>query len=145
MKIQKTFNLIATILSLSALLSLSLPLYNTTLLDQESCYMVVKLFNLVEFSPWGGFVLLAPIALLGLMLSKLNNNIKTIGLLILFILTGVALCSSTSAAYEWICNLSTGFVQTHPNHLIYAALSFLSMFCFYIANNMNWDDCESEV
>lgn len=135
MRIRKFFSILAIMLSLTAIASLFLPIYSNNLTDGEACNLIVKGYNLIEFSPWGGVVVVAPFVLLGLMLSKLNDTIKTIALLCLFTLNGVALCGSTSAAYKWICDASTGFVQPHMNHLIYVLLFFGAMVCFYIECN----------
>jgi uncharacterized membrane protein len=122
--------------ALLSLLSLSLPVFSTRITDGEACGLVVKGYNLVEFSPWGGIVLLAPLVLLGLMLSKLKNTTKTVGLIILFALNGVALCASTSAAYKWMYDVSTEFVEPHMYHVIYAFLLFVAMVCFFA-----WCNC----
>lgn len=121
--------------ALLSLLSLSSPMFSTRITDGEACNLIVKGYNLVEFSPWGGIVLLTPLVLLGLMLSKLKSDIKAIGLLGLLILDGVALCGATSAAYSWITDIATGFVKPHMGHLIYALLLFLAMVCFFVSNN----------
>lgn len=144
MHINKILKFMSITLTLFSLASLSLPIYSTHITNGVACNLVIRGYNLVEFSSWGGIVVLAPLVLLGLMLSGLNNNIKTIGLLGLFILDGVALCCSTSAAYKWICEVSTTFVELHMNHLVYALLYFIAMICFYIINNACWEECHSE-
>lgn len=126
--------------ALLSLLSLSLPVFSTQITDGEACDLMVKGYNLVEFSPWGGIVLLTPLVLLGLMLSKLKNATKTVGLIILFVLNGVALCASTSAAYKWMCDVSTGFVEPHMYHVIYALLLFVAMVCFFM-----WCNCSLNI
>lgn len=144
MHINKILRFMSIVLALFSLASLSLPIYSTNITDGEACNLIVKGYNLVEFSPWGGVVILAPVALLGLMLSKLNDTIKMVGLLGLFTFNGVALCGSTSAAYKWICDVSTGFVEPHMNHLVYALLFFVATVCFYIINNVCWGECQNE-
>ena len=126
--------------ALLSLLSLSLPVFSTRITDGEACNLVVKGYNLVEFSPWGGIVLLAPLLLLGLMLSKLRNTTKTVGLIILFTVNGVALYASTSSAYKWMCDISTGFVESHMYHVIYALLLFVAMVCFFV-----WCNCSLNI
>ena len=126
--------------ALLSLLSLSLPVYSTRITDGEACELVVKGYNFIEFSPWGGIVLLAPLVLLGLMLSKLRNTTKTAGLIILFALNGVALCASTSAAYKWMCDVSAGFVEPHMYHVIYALLLFVAMLCLFV-----WCNCSLNI
>lgn len=135
MCVKRIFRFLCAVLALLSLASLSLPIYSTYITDGEACDMVIKGYNLVEFSPWGGVVLLAPLVLLGLMLSKLKSSVKTIGLLGLLLLNSVALCGATSAAYSWITNIATGFVKPHMGHLIYALLLFLAMVCLWLLYN----------
>lgn len=131
MSLKRIFRFLCAVLALLSLASLTLPIYSTYITDGEACDMVIKGYNLAEFSPWGGIVLLAPFVLLGLMLSKLKSSVKTIGLLSLLLLDSVALCGATSAAYGWITDIATGFVEPHMGHLIYAMLLFLSMVCLW--------------
>ena len=137
MKIRKWFKYVGIMLSIVSLYSLSLPVYSTYITDGEACDMVIKGYNLVEFSPWGGIVLLTPLALLGLMLSKLKPAIKTIGLFGLLLLDGVALCGASISAYSWITGIATGFVEPCMGHLIYALLFVLATFCFWTSCNFS--------
>ena len=136
MSLKRILRFLCAFLTLLSLASLSLPIYSTYITDGEACDMVIKGYNLVEFSPWGGIVLLAPFVLLGLMLSKLKSSIKTIGLFGLLLLDGVALCGATSAAYSWITDIATGFVEPRMGHLIYATLLFLLMLCLWVSYNV---------
>ncbi|MBR2043542.1 MAG: hypothetical protein IJ946_04310 [Clostridia bacterium] len=136
MMVRKLFSVLAIILSLFAIASLFLPIYSTNITDGEACNLIVKGYNLVEFSPWGGVMLLTPLVLLGLMLSKIKSSVKTIGLLGLLLLDSVALCGATSAAYSWITNIATGFVKPHMGHLIYALLLFLATVCLWLLYNV---------
>lgn len=136
MYVRRIFRFLCAVLALLSLASLSLPIYSTYITEGEACDMVIKGYNLVEFSPWGGIVLLAPFVLLGLMLSKLQSSIKTIGLFGLLLLDGVALCGAVSAAYSWITDIATGFVEPRMGHLIYATLLFLSLLCLWVSCNV---------
>ena len=131
---------IGIVFALLSLLSLFLPMFSTRITDGEFCNLVVKGYSLVEFSPWGGIVVLAPLVLLGLMLSKLRNTAQTVGLIVLFALNGVALCASTSAAYKWMCDVSAGFVEPCMYHVIYALLLFAAMVCFFV-----WCNCSLNI
>lgn len=137
MRINKILKIAGVILSVLTLYSLALPIYSTYISDGETCDIVVRGYNLVWFSPWGGVVVLAPLVLLGLMLSKFKSTIKTVGLLSLFVLNGVALCGAASAAYNWISKIATGFVEPHMSHLIYVLLFFITTVCFWVSCNFS--------
>ena len=133
MRINKILKIAGIILSVLTLYSLALPIYSTYI----SCDIVVRGYNLVEFSPWGGVVVLAPLVLLGLTLSKLRNTTKTVGLIGLLVLNGVALCGSTYVAHTWMCDIATGYVEPHMSHLIYALLFTVATACFWVTYNFS--------
>lgn len=133
--IEKTVKYIGIVFALASLFSLGLPLFSTYITDGEAWNVVIHGYNLAEFSPWGSIVLISPIVLLGLMLSKLNDGVKTIELLTLFSFSGVALHYSTNAAYKWVEAEATGYIETHLNQLIYFLLLSAAMVLFYIELN----------
>ena len=132
------------VLAILSVLSLGLPLFSTTLATGEAGRLVVRGYNLVEFSPWGGVAVMVPMVLLGLALSKLNRHVKTMGLLGLCVLTGFALCGAVTAAQTWVRSAADGFVKPHMCHWIYALLLFFATLCFYVENNGNWEECPNE-
>ena len=131
------------VLAVLSLLTLGLPLFSTTLTVGEAGRLVVRGYNLVEFSPWGGVAVVAPLVLLGLALSKLSRPVKTMGLLGLCVLTGFALCGAVAAAQTWVRSTADGFVEPHMSHLFYAALFFFATLCFYVENNRDGEECSS--
>lgn len=132
MYLNKFLSISGIILSVSALLSLVLPLFSFRILETE---MIIRGYNVVEFSPWGSIVLVAPILLIGLMLSKLKYSFKTIGILSLLILDFFALSDAYSVSYTWALQETTNSVQPHAYHLFYALAFVLSGFCFYMECN----------
>ena len=118
-----------------SLFSLILPIYSTFIAEGESCNMVIRMYNLVEFSPLGAFVLTAPIALLILMLSKVKSSVKTIGIIVLLLLDCMALYRTISVAHSWINNIATGVVNSNIGCLIYAVFLILEMIFLWISCN----------
>lgn len=118
-----------------SLFSLILPIYSTFIAEGESCNIVVRMYNLVEFSPLGAFVLIAPSALLILMLSKLKSSVKTIGMITLLLLDCMAVYRTISVAHSWINNVATGVVNSNIGCLIYAGFLILEMIFLWISCN----------
>lgn len=135
MYINKVLRVIGVVLVLFSLLCLSFPIFSTNLTDGESWHMVVRGYNMVEFSPWGSIVLIAPILLIGLMLSKLKYSFKIIGIFSLLMMDCFALSSAYSSTYKWVLQEATGYVHLHMNQLFYILALFLSFVCFYIECN----------
>jgi len=59
--IRKTFKYFSMVLSVFSLITLWFPVFSTRITDGESWNMVVRGYNLAEFSPWGSVVLLTRI------------------------------------------------------------------------------------
>lgn len=117
------------LLALASLGVLALPLFSTS-------GTILRLGDLASLSPWGAVVLAAPIAALALGTSRLNSVAKSLGLLSLFLLDGVALSGAVATARHWIHNLADGFVQPHGTQWIYAATITLALACFWLAVNL---------
>lgn len=129
---------IATALAILSMGALSLPIFSTHVADGVALDLVIRGYNLVEFSPWGVIVLLTPPAMLGLMLSKLNNTVKTIGLLGLILLDGAALCGGVSAAYRWMYGVSGGSLESHvPCAALYVLLLGSAAVGFWLTANIS--------
>lgn len=135
MRIDKLFKNMGVIFSVVSLLSLGLPILSTNITDGEAWNMVVRGYNMIEFSPFGGVVVLTPVLLIGLMLSKLNNNLKTVGILTLLLFDGFATSSAYSATYKWVFEQATGNIKSRQNQIIYFSLLVLAMICFYVDCN----------
>jgi hypothetical protein len=133
----KSFGVFLALVSLS---SLFLPIFSTLITEGEAWNMVVRGYNMVEFSTWGSVVLMLPIILIGLALSKLKNNTKTVMLFGLILLDGVALYNATAATHKWVLEQATGHVQVQPYYLIYALLLLLACVCVYIECNFLTED-----
>lgn len=135
MKLKKILNPLAIIFSLAALTTLILPLFSEYITGGESYNMVIKGYNLVEFSPLGSVVLISPILLIGLILSKLKNSFKTVGTMGLLLLDLLALSHSYSAAYNWIIAETGSHPQVHMNQLFYLLFLFAACLCFFVKCN----------
>ena len=135
MCINKFLRVIGAVLALFSLVCLSFPIFSTNITDGESWHMVVRGYNMVEFSPWGSIVLILPLLIIGLMISKLKDSIKTIGILGLLMLDCFALSNAYSSTYKWVLQEATGYVQLHMNQLFYILALFLSCVCLYIECN----------
>lgn len=143
MRITKLFNVISVLLSIAAFISLALPFYSSHVTEGEAYNMVIKGYNLVEFSPLGSVVLISPILLIGLVFSKLQNNHKTIGILSLLPITAIALNHSCSAAYRWMTEQTSSHILLNMNYLFYSLFFLSACVCFFIKCNFYCENSQS--
>ena len=135
MNIRKVLKVIGVIFAAASILCLFLPIFSTRITEGEAWTMVIKGYNMTEFSPWGSVVLISPLIFIGLLFSKVKNSMKTFVLLILLLIDSYALSNAYSATYKWVLEAATGYVQPHPNHLLYTLALLISSVCIYMVCN----------
>ena len=134
-KIKQLMTYIGVLMAMTALYTLTLPIRTVTFEDR-TYEMIIKGYNMPEFSPWGGIVVLAPLVLLGLMLSKLPDRHKTMGLLGLLMLSSTALYNSASAIYQYTTQGTVCYAEPHAGHLLYGFVLFWAFLCFWVSLNV---------
>lgn len=135
MRIDRFFENMGVIFSVVSLFSLGLPILSTNITDGEAWNMVVKGYNMIEFSPFGSLVLMTPVLLIGLMFSKIKNSVKTVGILTLLLLDSFAMNCAYLDTYKWVEEQTTSYIKPYQNQIISCSLLFLAMICFYVDCN----------
>ena len=127
-KIIKPFGVIFALLTS---LSLLFPLYKATFNDGESMTVILRGYDLSEFSIWGVAVMFVPIVLIVAMLLKLKEKVKTVIVVSAFALGNASVYVANDSMYEWLCNNVTGTVNSFNGLNFYVAfLLCASVFCF---------------
>ena len=130
---KKFLKFTATLFSMITALSLILPIFSTYITGAEAWNMVVRGYNLIEFSPWGSVVFVAPLILVGLIFSDLKNKVKTVGMLALALVDSFALNASVIATYKWVSEQATGAIELQFGLLIYVIFMLLAEVSFFLS------------
>lgn len=101
-----------------------LPLMHTYLSDGESCTMVIRGFNLVEFSAWGCVPVFASLLIPAILFGNQTKAAKETALLILFIGNMVCYVHSFHAAKAWLYSLDGSMLTYHPG-VVLVPLGFI--------------------
>lgn len=116
MKKQK--RLLGAIVCIAVTLLCTLPLMSVRIETGEIGTLVVRGYNLMEFSAWGCIPIIAPLLIILLHLCR-SKAIREAGVLLL--LAGNAICyvHSFNAAKTWLTEISGSGIVYHPGAMLY--------------------------
>ena len=126
----RNFSKVAAVLMAVAACGLCVfPVMSTCLSDGESCDLIVRGFNLVEFSALGSVCLFAPLLVPGILLGSQSRAAQEVEIMCL--LLGNILCYSHSfnIARAWLAENGSSLITYHPNMLWYPA-AFIAVLIF---------------
>lgn len=123
----KVFKTISLLLSVAALFSFVLPLFSTVCGEIETQHVVLRGWNLPEFSPWGVLTVFAPILLCGLLASPLPDRWKTVLLLALIVGVPVSYTQAVHAALAWMRTDANTYIQYHYGLAVYPQWMLLAI------------------
>lgn len=134
----KISGLVCGLLSYASLL---LPIYTTKMDGEGGSDLIIRGFNLAEFSVWGNLLMAIPIVLFAITYCKVKNKWKNIMFIGTYIFGVITLYYASVAADTWIRDIATGFVICRPYQLIYFLALLVSMGFLFVHFN---DDPDSE-
>lgn len=116
---EKTFLRTVIIASLVASAMCLLPLMSARAISAESATLLVRGYNLIEFSPWGIFPIVAPLLIPLILISHLSERIQRV--LLATLLASNALCyvSSFLAARTWLEAINVEHIAYHFGTALY--------------------------
>lgn len=128
----KRFSVLFNLLSY---ISLILPIYSTTIDGEEGCELIIKGYNLAEFSVWGNLIFAIPIIILAITYSKQDDKIKNFLLVAMHLFSIVVFYNASKAADIWIRGVADGFVLCRPYQMISFMFVLVSMICSFMSIN----------
>ena len=85
----------------------------------ENCTLLVRGYNLLEFSPWGTIPVFTVLYVLAILFSCQSKATKHAELLLLLVANCVCYAISVMEARAWLDNVGSSFVFTHFGMFIF--------------------------
>lgn len=117
--------------------SLFAPIYSTRIDGEEGYELMVRGFNLAEFSVWGCLLFSIPVLIFAISYSNISKVWKSMLLMALYIFSIIVFYNASIAADTWVREIATGFVLCRPYQIISFISMFASMVCSFIDCNTN--------
>lgn len=119
-----------------------LPIVSVDIVGGESGTVIVRGYNLMEFSPWGVIPLMTPILVFFILFGNQSQAMKEAEILLLFAGSMVCYVHSFHLSVEWLRSVGTSMITRHIGMTLYpSALIALLMFA-QISDN---DDVHEDV
>lgn len=115
----KKTKIITIILSLIAFAISFFPFMSAHSGDEESGTLIVRGFNLMEFSALGVIPILAPLVIPVILYGNQSKAAKERGLILLLLGNMLCYVHSFNAAKEWLENVGDSLISYYPTTIIY--------------------------
>ena len=135
---------VCLLLNLVSYIPLILPIYSTMVDGKEGYELIIRGYNLVEFSVWGSLVFAIPVIVLAITYSNQDCRIKNLLLLATYLLSIAGFYNASIAADKWIRDVANGFVLCRPYQMISFVFMFASMICSFVYINKESKNCDNE-
>ena len=96
----------------------ALPLISAYCGGGESCTLVIRGYNLMEFSGWGAVPMLAPLLVPAILFGNQPKAAREAELVLLFLADVVCYAHSLSAARIWLETVGDSAISVHPGMIL---------------------------
>lgn len=126
---KKAYGIILTLISAAAAGLCVVPLMSAHFGGAESCDLIVRGFNLVEFSALGSVCLFSPLLVPGILLGSQSRAAQEVEIMCLLLGNIVCYSHSFNAARVWLAENSISLITYYPNILWYPSV-FIAVLIF---------------
>ena len=116
------------------------PLMSVRCEDGESATFFIRLYNLMEFSPWGLVPLMSMILIPMIIFSIRNNDMKAVMMILLLVGNLVSYVHSMQAAWRWLESVGTSRISYHFGMFLYSIVFMLFFFEMSCLGKRNPDE-----
>lgn len=128
---KKTTKIFGVIFATLTALSLFLPIYKATFTDGESMTLLLRGYELYEFSAWGVVTMLAPLILIATMFTKFSKKTKCAMVVCAFVLGNISVHIANTSMRDWLYSNATGMVFPYDGLIFYSVFLLCALvFCF---------------
>ena len=118
----------------------ALPILSVHCGGSESCTLMVRGYNLLEFSCWSAIPVFTAILILGILYSEQKRSVKNAELLFLLGSNLVCYIEGLRAARAWLVSISDSLVMTHSGLVAFpigiVLIIFYAMFYVNVSNTV---------
>jgi len=104
------------------------PMLSVCCEDGESATFVIRLHNLMEFSPWGIVSLMSMFLISMIIFGIRDNDMKSVMMILLFVGNLVSYVHSMQAAWNWLASVGTSRISYHFGMFLYPIVFTLFFF-----------------
>ena len=115
---KKWYKTIVVAASIGVFLLAAIPLVSGSVGEGESYTAIMRIYNLMEFSPWGIIPLMAPLLIPFILFGKQSQTAKEAELLLLLVGNMVAYVHSFYLAVDWLRSEATSLLTYHMGWLL---------------------------
>ena len=119
------------------------PMMSVRCEDGESATFFIRLYNLMEFSPWGIVPLMAMFLIPMIIFSIRNNDSKAVMMILLLVGNLVSYVYSMQAAWSWLGSVGTSRISYHFGMFLYP-ITFM-LFFFEMSRFSKRNSSEKEI
>lgn len=116
---RKAYRIILVLTSVAAEALCALPVMSARVGGTESYNLIMRGFNLIEFSPLASVCLFAPLLISGILLGGQSRAAQELELICLLVGNIACYSHSYNAARTWLEERSISLITYHPNMLGY--------------------------
>lgn len=129
-------------LSLAFVALNAFPIFSTHCGGSASCTLLVRGYNLLEFSSWAVLPVFTAVIILGILFSFQKKSAKNVELLLLLLANAVCYMESMKAARAWIEGISNAPVNCHFGMIAYplGTMTIIFYAILYVNNFKNFSN-----
>ena len=121
-------SVLAVMCSAAALASLALPMMSVYCSDGESGTILVRIFNLAEFSIAGFMPMIVPLLLIAAVFIRFPLKWKRLTVIGIFAADAVCTAIAAKNAHAWLAEIGAKSVRFHPICVIYCLMMIAAVF-----------------
>ena len=129
-------------LSLAFVALNALPIFSAHCGGNESCTLMVRGYNLLEFSSWAALPVFTVVIILGILFSFQKKSAKNVELLLLLLANAVCYLESMKAARTWLEGTSNDPINCHFGMVAFPLGTMVIIFyaIIYVNNFRNFSN-----
>ena len=137
---RRLLNSLLTVVCISVSIMHILPVMSTYLSDGESCTLMVRGYNLMEFNALAVIPMIAPLFIIVILLGHQSKSAQEIELLFLTAANLICYIHGVNAAKDWLYSLDGSLLEYYPGMMLlpvtFCTLIMLTFLTLYLEEHI---------